>query len=64
MSAQDKATGKSQKIIITAEKGRLSEEEIERAVQEAEAFAEEDRRMKVSHRVTVSQSDFNIASRD
>ncbi|CAK9098393.1 Luminal-binding protein 5 (BiP 5) (78 kDa glucose-regulated protein homolog 5) (GRP-78-5) [Durusdinium trenchii] len=43
VSAQDKATGKAEKITITAEKGRLSEEEIERMVQEAEEFAEEDK---------------------
>merc|ERR1711871_1881354 len=32
VSAEDKGTGKSEKITITAEKGRLSEEEIERMV--------------------------------
>merc|ERR1712179_646251 len=31
---------------ITAEKGRLSEEEIERMVREAEEFAEEDKKVK------------------
>merc|ERR1711968_40818 len=31
---------------ITAEKGRLSEEEIERMVEEAEQFAEEDKKVK------------------
>merc|ERR1712196_594019 len=31
---------------ITAEKGRLSEDEIERMVQEAEQFAEEDKKVK------------------
>jgi heat shock protein 5 len=46
VSAEDKGTGKSEKITITAEKGRLSEEEIERMVQEAEEFAEEDKAMK------------------
>merc|ERR1712078_954693 len=46
VSAEDKGTGKSEKITITAEKGRLSEEEIERMVQEAEEFAEEDKRVK------------------
>merc|ERR1711904_686820 len=40
VSAEDKGTGKSEKITITAEKGRLSEEEIERMVEEAEEFAE------------------------
>lgn len=46
VSASDKGSGKSEKITITAEKGRLSEEEIERMVQEAEEFAEEDKRTK------------------
>merc|ERR1711975_115294 len=46
VSAEDKGTGKSEKITITAEKGRLSEEEIERMVEEAEQFAEEDKKVK------------------
>merc|ERR1712086_347363 len=46
VSAEDKGTGKAEKITITAEKGRLSEEDIERMVQEAEEFAEEDKRVK------------------
>merc|ERR1719395_161913 len=46
VSAQDKGTGKEEKITITAEKGRLSDEEIERMVQEAEEFAEEDKKVK------------------
>jgi heat shock protein 5 len=46
VSAEDKGTGKAEKITITAEKGRLSEEEIERMVREAEEFAEEDRKVK------------------
>merc|ERR1711966_536059 len=35
VAAEDKGTGKSEKITITQEKGRLSQEEIERMVQEA-----------------------------
>merc|ERR1712216_294452 len=46
VGAEDKGTGKSEKITITAEKGRLSEEEIERMVREAEEFAEEDKKVK------------------
>merc|ERR1712174_161036 len=46
VAAEDKGTGKAEKITITAEIGRLSEEEIERMVQEAEEFAEEDKRVK------------------
>jgi heat shock protein 5 len=46
VAAEDKGTGKAEKITITAEKGRLSEDEIERMVQEAEQFAEEDKKVK------------------
>jgi len=46
VSAEDKGTGKAEKITITAEKGRLSDEEIERMVQEAEDYAEEDKKIK------------------
>jgi molecular chaperone DnaK (HSP70) len=42
ISAADKGTGKSETLTITSEKGRLSEEEIERMVKEAEQFAEQD----------------------
>ncbi|EEA07730.1 heat shock protein 70, putative [Cryptosporidium muris RN66] len=43
VSAEDKGTGKSEKITITNDKGRLSQEDIERMIKEAEQFAEEDR---------------------
>jgi len=46
VSAEDKGTGKSEKITITSDKGRLSDEEIERMVREAEEFAEEDKAIK------------------
>ncbi|KAF9529039.1 heat shock protein 70 [Crepidotus variabilis] len=42
VSAADKGTGKSESITITNEKGRLSQEEIDRMVAEAEKFASED----------------------
>jgi len=42
VSAQDKASGKTQKITITSDKGRLSDEEIARMIKEAEENAEED----------------------
>jgi len=42
VAAADKGTGKSESITIKNEKGRLSQEEIERMVAEAEKFAEED----------------------
>ena len=45
VSAKDLGTGKEQKITITAG-SNLSDEEIEKAVKEAEQFAEEDRKRK------------------
>ena len=46
VSAADKATGKTNKITITNDKGRLSKEEIERMVQDAEKFRAEDDQKK------------------
>jgi heat shock protein 1/8 len=43
VSAAEKSSGKSQKITITNEKGRLSKEDIERMVEEAEKAAEQDK---------------------
>ncbi|WP_405229181.1 molecular chaperone DnaK [Lentisalinibacter sediminis] len=45
VSAKDKATGKSQNIVIKASSG-LSDEEIDRMVEEAEAHAEEDKKFR------------------
>ncbi len=45
VSAKDKATGKQQSIVIKASSG-LSEEEVDRMVKDAEAHAEEDRKLK------------------
>lgn len=42
VSAVDKTTGKSNKITITNDKGRLSKEDIERMVNDAEKFKAED----------------------
>merc|ERR1712046_424033 len=46
VSAEDKGTGKAEKITITAEKGRLSQEEIDEMVRAAEEYAEEDKKVK------------------
>ncbi|CAJ1421900.1 unnamed protein product [Effrenium voratum] len=46
VSASDRSTGKSNQIIITNEKGRLSQSEIDRMVQEAEKFRAEDEASK------------------
>jgi len=42
VSAADKGTGKSSSVTIENDKGRLSQEEIDRMVADAEKFAEED----------------------
>ena len=46
VSASDKASGKTQKITITSDKGRLSEDEIARMIREAEENAEVDKSMR------------------
>lgn len=46
VSALDKASNKSEQITITNDKGRLSKEEIERMVQEAEKFKDQDNAQK------------------
>ncbi|CAD7933476.1 unnamed protein product [Amoebophrya sp. A25] len=47
VSAQDKASGKSNQITITNEKGRLSQADIDRMVAEAEKYKSEDESNKV-----------------
>ena len=46
VSAEDKTTGKREKITITNDKGRLSKDEIERMVAEAEKYKTEDEEHK------------------
>ena len=46
VAAADKGTGKSESITITNEKGRLTQEEIDRMVAEAEEFAADDEAQK------------------
>ena len=43
VSAVEKATGKSEKIVVTNDSGRLSKEEIERMLKEAKEFEEQDK---------------------
>merc|ERR1711975_41347 len=47
VSAEDKSTGKSNQITITNEKGRLSQAEIDRMVDEAEKYKQEDEANKI-----------------
>ncbi|ETI20585.1 chaperone DnaK [Cladophialophora carrionii CBS 160.54] len=46
VTAGDKGTGKAESITITNDKGRLTQEEIDRMVAEAEEFAEADKAFK------------------
>jgi len=46
VTAGDKGTGKTESITITNDKGRLTQEEIDRMVQEAEKYADEDKATK------------------
>ena len=46
VGAEDKGIGKSEKITIINDKGRLTEEQIEKMIKEAEEFADEDKKVK------------------
>jgi len=46
VTAADKSTGKSNKITITNDKGRLSKDDIERLVKDAEKYKSEDEIVK------------------
>nr|ACG60422.1 heat shock protein 70-1 [Tetranychus cinnabarinus] len=46
VSAVDKSTGRENKITITNDKGRLSKEQIEKMVHEAEKYKEDDEKVK------------------
>merc|ERR1711912_586 len=50
VGAEDKGTGKAEKITITNDKGRLTEEQIEKMIKEAEQFADEDEEVKEKHK--------------
>jgi len=65
VSAEDKGTGKSESITITADKGRLSEEDIERMVREAEEYAAEDEavRSKVEAKNGLEGMAYNIRNK-
>lgn len=54
VSASDKTTGRSNKITITNDKGRLSKDDIERMVREAEKYKKEDE--AVAERVSAKNS--------
>jgi len=62
VTAGDKGTGKSESITITNDKGRLSQDEIDRMVAEAEKFADEDKatREKIEARNSLENYAFSI----
>jgi heat shock protein 5 len=62
VSAVDKASGKEEKITITNDKGRLSEEEIARMIKEAEDASEEDKKIseKVAARNELDSVAYNL----
>jgi len=64
VSAIDKSTGKENKITITNDKGRLSKEEIERMVQEAEKYKNDDdaQRDRISAKNSLESYCFNMKS--
>ena len=62
MSAQDKSTGKHNRITITNDKGRLSKEDIERMVNEAEKYKQQDdeQRKRIDAKNSLESYIFNI----
>ena len=64
VSAVEKGSGKSEKITITNDKGRLSKEEIEKMVNEAETFKDEDDKQKdrIASKNTLESVIFNLKS--
>merc|ERR1712063_120697 len=64
VSAEDKGTGKAEKITITNDKGRLSNEEIEKMVNDAEKFKDEDDKQKdrISAKNGLESYIFNLKS--
>ncbi|NP_001072429.1 heat shock protein family A (Hsp70) member 1 like [Xenopus tropicalis] len=64
VSAVDKSSGKKNKITITNDKGRLSKEEIERMLQEADKYKADDeqQREKIAAKNSLESYAFNMKS--
>lgn len=62
VSAVDKSTGKANKITITNDKGRLSKDEIDRMVSDAERFKQEDevQRERITAKNSLESYCFNM----
>ena len=64
VSAVDKSTGKENKIVITNDKGRLSKEDIERMVKDAEKYKADDdkQRDRIQAKNTLESYAYNMKS--
>ncbi|KAM4701796.1 heat shock 70 kDa protein-like [Discoglossus pictus] len=64
VSAMDKSSGKQNKITITNDKGRLTKEDIEKMVQEAEMYKADDdaQREKIAAKNSLESYTFNMKS--
>ena len=64
VSAVDKVTGKANKITITNDKGRLTKEDIEKMVKDAEKYKDEDdkQKAKISAKNSLESYCFNMKS--
>jgi len=64
VNAMDKSSGKSEKITITNDKGRLSKEDIEKMVEDAEKFKAEDevQKEKIAAKNALESYCFNMKS--
>merc|ERR1711865_1101221 len=62
VSAKDKSTGKENKITITNDSGRLSKDDIEKMVEDAEKFKDEDEqnKLKVEEKNTIENLVYGI----
>ncbi len=62
VSAEDKTTGQKNKITITNDKGRLSKDEIEKMVQDAEKYKseDEDHRKKIESKNSLENYAYNM----
>ncbi len=65
VAAEDKGTGKKQNITITNDKGRPSQNEIERMIKESEEFQEEDKKIRdrIESRTNLEEFIYNVKTK-
>ncbi|KAL3521089.1 hypothetical protein ACH5RR_019238 [Cinchona calisaya] len=64
ISAEDECTGQKNKISITNDKGRLSKQDIERMIEEAEKFKLEDEKHKKNVKAKIALEDYAYSIRN